>query len=329
MNNNDNSNNKKLLLKNILLLLNKDRLLSKLNNNNKYMTELNNKGNNLQHLNNMNVWKLQNYNYNKNNTINNYINMKLINKLLYKIMSLNNNKIIMSIPTYNINLNNINIKFYYYSNNMNNNVYYMNMINKLMNRLNINYDNLSNILSYYYNKKVIIEPIKLKYIYMNNEIMTKYISLLDNNKYNNGLLMEYQRTLNNIMPKLNDHNISMNYINNINNINKNKYNNIMKYNNNINNIYNNMDINNIGMNILMFKYLTGWSIMLKGRLNKNSNRTTTTLLNNGTFNNKKYLWGNLNNNFKLNYINSNNNIYNYPNINKNGKYNIKVKLNYI
>ncbi|KTA94966.1 Ribosomal protein VAR1, mitochondrial (mitochondrion) [Nakaseomyces glabratus] len=59
--------------------------------------------------------------------------------------------------------------------------------------------------------------------------------------------------------------------------------------------------------------------MLKGRLNKNISRTSTTYLNNG----------NLNNNFKLNYINSNNNIYNYNNINKNGKYNIKVKLNYI
>lgn len=172
-------------------------------------------------------------------------------------MSLNNNKIIISNPTYNINLNLINIKFYYYSNNNNLNIYYMNIINKLINRLNINLNNLSNILSYYYNKQVIIEPIKLKYIYNNTEIITKYISLLDNNKYNNGLLIEYQRLLNNIMPKLNDHNISINYINNINNINKLKYNNIMKYNNNINNIYNNININNIGINIIMFKYLTG------------------------------------------------------------------------
>ena len=112
-----------------------------------------------------------------------------------------------------INLyNNYYIKYNY----NNNNIYYINIINKLINRLNININNLSNILSYYYNKKVIIEPIKLKYLYNNNEIITKYISLLDNNKYNNGLLIEYQRLLNNIMPKLNDHNISINYINNIN-----------------------------------------------------------------------------------------------------------------
>ena len=45
--------------------------------------------------------------------------------------------------------------------------------------------------------------------------------------------------------------------------------------------------------------------------------------------NKKYLWSNINNNYKLNYIPSNHNLYNNSNINKNGKYNIKVKLNFI
>ena len=50
-----------------------------------------------------------------------------------------------------INLyNNYYIKYNY----NNNNIYYINIINKLINRLNININNLSNILSYYYNKKV-------------------------------------------------------------------------------------------------------------------------------------------------------------------------------
>ncbi|WBF16363.1 ribosomal protein S3 (mitochondrion) [Saccharomyces uvarum] len=342
--NKDNLNNKKLMLKNILLEMNIKRMnnmKTMFNNNN---MDINNKNNKLQHLNNMNTWNTQIYNYNKNMEINNTMNDKLITKLLYKMMTLrlNNNKtnkIIISKPINQHSLNKLNIKFYYYMNNNNNNDmnnnnnYYMTMINKLMNIMNNNMNNsLSNILSYYYNKRVTIEPIKLSYIYMNSDIFSKYISLNDMDKYNNGIMTNYQRMLNNIMPKLNDHNISMNYINNMNNINNIKYNNIITpygINNNMNKLYNNMNIDNIPMDILMFKYLVGWSIKLKGRLSNNIGRTSTTILLNGTFNNKKYLWSNINNNYKLNYISSNHNLYNNSNINKNGKYNIKVKLNFI
>ncbi|AJU15973.1 ribosomal protein VAR1 (mitochondrion) [Saccharomyces cerevisiae YJM1385] len=386
--------NKKLLLKNMLLDMNNKKMNNMkrmLNNNNMNPAGANpvvhrigpagNINNKLQHLNNMNNWNTQIYNYNKNMEIMNTMNDKLINKLLYKMMTLklnnmnpagpirwttglapagNINKIIMSKTINQHSLNKLNIKFYYYNNdinnnnNNNNNNYYMNMMNKLMNIMNNNMNNnLCNILSYYYNKKVTIEPIKLSYIYLNSDIFSKYISLNDMDKYNNGILTNYQRMLNNIMPKLNDHNISMNYINNINNINNNKYNNMINllnnnnnnnnninnnnnynnYNNNyignINNIYNNMTIDNIPMDILMYKYLVGWSIKFKGRLSNNNGRTSTTNLLNGTFNNKKYLWSNINNNYKLNYIPSNHNLYNNSNINKNGKYNIKVKLNFI
>lgn len=354
----DNLNNKKLILKNILLEINIKRInnIKTIYNNNNIVCsahqggtgavgDINNKNNKLQHLNNINTWNLQIYNYNKNIEINNTINDKLITKLLYKIITLrlNNNKtnkIIISKPINQHSLNKLNIKFYYYINNNNNNNdinnnnnYYITIINKLINIINNNINNsLSNILSYYYNKRVTIEPIKLSYIYINSDIFSKYISLNDIDKYNNGIITNYQRILNNIIPKLNDHNISINYINNINNINNIKYNNIITpygINNNINKLYNNINIDNIPIDILIFKYLVGWSIKLKGRLSNNIGRTSTLILLNGTFNNKKYLWSNINNNYKLNYISSNHNLYNNSNINKNGKYNIKVKLNFI
>nr|YP_009444448.1 ribosomal protein S3 [Torulaspora quercuum]APD15054.1 ribosomal protein S3 [Torulaspora quercuum]ATV99304.1 ribosomal protein S3 [Torulaspora quercuum] len=357
-----NNNDKHLLLKTLLLELNKMRLSKNIINNkniNKYMNELNNKGNKLQHINNMNNWTTQIYNYNKNMEITTTMKDKLLIKLLYKFMTLKLNmnnmnfmkKIIISKPIFQHTINNLNIKFYYYNlslynnnntNNNNYNKYYMNMVSKMMNLLNNNNNNLSKILSYYYKKKVTIEPIKLSYNYLNSDIFSKCISMGDINKYNNGIKNEYSRLLNNTIPKLNDQTISMNYINNIKYINKLKYNNIINNMNNnlkntskgllnINNIYNNMNIYNIPMNILMFKYLTGWSITFNGRLStsKSISRSETQKVLVGTFRNKNYLWSNINNMYKLNYISANHNLSNMSNINKNGKYNIKVKLNYI
>nr|APD15072.1 ribosomal protein S3 [Torulaspora quercuum] len=358
----NNNNDKHLLLKTLLLELNKMRLSKNIINNkniNKYMNELNNKGNKLQHINNMNNWTTQIYNYNKNMEITTTMKDKLLIKLLYKFMTLKLNmnnmnfmkKIIISKPIFQHTINNLNIKFYYYNlslynnnntNNNNYNKYYMNMVSKMMNLLNNNNNNLSKILSYYYKKKVTIEPIKLSYNYLNSDIFSKCISMGDINKYNNGIKNEYSRLLNNTIPKLNDQTISMNYINNIKYINKLKYNNIINNMNNnlkntskgllnINNIYNNMNIYNIPMNILMFKYLTGWSITFNGRLStsKSISRSETQKVLVGTFRNKNYLWSNITNMYKLNYISANHNLSNMSNINKNGKYNIKVKLNYI
>lgn len=93
-------------------------------------------------------------------------------------------------------------------------------------------------------------------------------------------------------------------------------------NNNINNNNNNL-INDMPINLLMYKYLIGWSILLKGKLNKVNTRTNKLLLINGTFknnDNNKY--------YKLNYLPNNNYLSNNYNVNKDGKYNIKVKLNY-
>ena len=193
----------------------------------------------------------------------------VIRKLLYKLMTykldLNNNKIIIiSKPIFEHSLNKLNIKFYYYNkssyiHNNNNKLYYMNMLSRIINLLNNDSNNLSRILSYYYNKNVTIEPIKLSYNYLNSDIFSKSISLDNINK---GIKNEYSRLLNNNLPKLNDKNISINYINNIKLINKFKYNNIINNINNnnklnINNIYKDININNLPMNILMFKYLTG------------------------------------------------------------------------
>lgn len=210
-------------------------------------------------------------------------------------------KIIISKPIFQHTINNLNIKFYYYNTslynkNINNNKYYNNILSKLLNLLNNDNNNLSNILSYYYNKKVTIEPIKLSYNYMNSDIFSKCISMGNINKYNNGIKNEYSRLLNNTIPKLNDQLISINYINNIKYINKNKYNNIINNINNnnninINNIYNNININNIPINILMFKYLTGLSITFNGRLStsKSISRSETQKVLQGTFHNKNYL----------------------------------------
>jgi len=119
----------------------------------------------------------------------------------------------------------------------------------------------------------------------------------------------------------------------------NKYNNIItSINNNNDNdklyniVYNNQNIDSIAMNILMYKYLVGLSIQLKGRLssNKSISRSNTMNILKGTFNNYKTIWGNrMINTYKLNYIPVNHNITNISDVNKNGKYNIKVKLNTI
>nr|YP_009154754.1 ribosomal protein S3 [Torulaspora delbrueckii]AJG03029.1 ribosomal protein S3 [Torulaspora delbrueckii] len=346
----DMNNNNKLLLKTLLLELNKNRLSKNIINNkniNKYMNELNNKGNKLQHLNNMNNWTTQIYNYNNNLEITNTMKDKLLKKLLYKFMTLKLNMNNVNFMKNIITSKPIKLSYNYLNSDIFSKCISMGDINKYNNGIKNEYSRLLNntipklskILSYYYNKKVTIEPIKLSYNYLNSDIFSKCISMGDINKYNNGIKNEYSRLLNNTIPKLNDQTISMNYINNIKYINKLKYNNIinnMNNNNNnlklnINNIYNNMDIYNIPMNILMFKYLTGWSITFNGRLStsKSISRSETQKILVGTFRNKNYLWSNINNKYKLNYIPANHNLSNMSNVNKNGKYNIKVKLNYI
>lgn len=359
--NNNNNKNKvevnKLVLKNLLLntlTLENNEAQNKIIN--KYTSELNNKGNKLQHLNNLNSWTSQVFQFNKQLETNTVILDRLVTNLLYKLFSIKlfnmnstgllssvtNKQVLISKPIYEHSANRVNIKLFYYinykelNNDSNINQYYISILSRLINVLNNDKNNLSSILSNYYNKHVTIEVIKLSYNYLNSDIFAQSINK-DVNKYSSGIKGQYYHLLNSSIPKLNDQSIAKDYINNINTINKLKYNNIInriKTNKDINSIisiYDTMNISNIPMNILMFKYLTGWAIQFNGRLasSKAISRTNSIKLLVGTFRNKKYLWSNINNNYKLNYIPANNNISNYSSINKNGKYNIKVKLNIV
>jgi hypothetical protein len=128
---------------------------------------------------------------------------------------------------------------------------------------------------------------------MNSDILAKSLRIMNSKR---SLSMNKIKNLINNMPKLNDKLISQSYINNINNIMFNKYNNIItSINNNNDNdklyniVYNNQNIESIAMNILMYKYLVGLSIQLKGRLssNKSISRSNTMNILKGTFNNYK------------------------------------------
>lgn len=259
------------------------KLIKKINNLSVNINNNNNINNNKYHNNkiiNNNQWNIVIYNYNKNIEITNLINNNIVTKLLYKIINvINNNNVFISRPTFKHNINTVEIKLYYYV--INNNINNINM-GSIINKLSI-------VLSHYYNKLIIINPVKLLYVYMDHNIFQDYIIYLINNSQNsNGSLYNIDKVINN-------------YINNINNI-------IPL------NIYNN---NNI-------KYLTGWSIILKGKLIEG--RSSYISLINGSLNS-------LNNNiYKLNitpsrlYKSSINPLY--LNVNKDGKYNINVKLNY-
>ncbi len=176
-----------------------------------------------------------------------------------------------------------------------------NNINNLINKL-------SKILSYYYNKEIIIKPIKLSYVYIDSNIFNDYIIYLVNN--NNiisidKIINSYVNIFNNIIP--------LNIINNNNNHDTPAPHRIC----------------GVGVPFAQqscaagTKYLNGWSIILKGKLSDGRSKTLNLIY--GSFNNK-------NKSYKLNYIP--NNLYKGSinplnlNINKDGKYNIKVKLNY-
>lgn len=310
---------------NIMKLLMKNRLITKemremilknmlLNNNLINRNKWENINNNMNELRNMkdNNWQLNMYNYNKNNERWLIINDTLVEKLLRKIMNMRMNKVLISKVQFNHSINKVYIKYYYYNIDNNNNMY-SNMMLRLINNMN----RLSNILSYYYDKEVIIEPIKVTYVYMNSNIMSDYIKLLMNNNmdlnnqlvtFNNKsnidqLMREYLSMINNMLP-----------INNNNNF--------------INLVMNRKDreLSDNGedmLELMRYKYLMGWSIRLKGKLNKLNARSVKLNIINGTFknNDNKY--------YKYNNLPNNHYVANTFNVNKDGKYNIKVKLNYI
>lgn len=311
--------NNKLLNKDMRDITLKNMLL---NNNLLLRNKWNNINNNRSELLNMkdNNWQLNMYNFNKNNNRLLIINDKLVENLLRKMINMRINKVLISKIQFNHSINKLYIKYYYYNIDNNNNNVYSNMMLRLINNMN----RLSNILSYYYNKEVIIQPIKVTYVYMNNNIMSDYIKLLMSNNidlnnqlvtFNNKsnidtLIREYLNLINNFLPINNN-----NFINLV--MNNNKLNN-----NNINNLSTKDNINDM-IELMRYRYLMGWSIRLKGKLNKTNQRSVKLSIINGTLKN------NVNKYYKYNYLPNNHYVSNLFNINKDGKYNIKVKLNYI
>ena len=354
------NNNKLLILNNLIYNIKKEYVYNKLyvdNNINKYIKENFNKGNKLQHVNKINEWTFKMYSFNKSyekrllildklvyNVLIKYLNYSII-----KITSSNGNSIIISNPKFEHLLNKVKIKFYYYHkyNNMSN--YYVNdnlIIKLLINVFNVNNNHklssLNLLLTKLYNKNVEFEPIRLSNNYNNSTILNKIINK-EINLTEKIIKYKFIDKLNNSMPKYNSKIIAIIYNIMLLDINESKINNLFNYINNNNNnnnnilsyIYNNLNINNVPNNLLLYKYLTGWIIQYKGKPIDGGKtvRKTKKLFYNGTcqnnivssFGNNK---GNINNTLKLNYISANNDISNISNINKNGKYNINIKLNY-
>ena len=338
------------------------------NNINKYIKENFNKGNKLQHVNKMNEWTFKMYSYNKSYEKRLLILDKLVLNVLIKYLNysmiLDNNKIIKTImisnPKFEHLLNKVKIKFYYYHkfNNMSN--YYVNdnlIMKLLINVFNVNNNyklsSLNLLLTKLYNKLIEFEPIRLSNNYNNSTILNKVINK-EINFTEKIIKYKFIDKLNNSMPKYNSKIIAMIYNIMLLDMNELKINNLFNYINNNNNnnnkndillyIYNNLNINNVPNNLLLYKYLTGWIIQYKGKPIDGGKtvRKTKKLFFNGTCqnniissfgNNKspssaKGGFGNINNTLKLNYISANNDISNISNINKNGKYNINIKLNY-
>lgn len=186
----------KLILKELLLKL---KILKEIKINNSNNVKNIKKGlvSNIQKYNKINNWKSQVYKFNKTELINTINLDKLVKSLikmiitlkLYVILSTKENentskKIERSILISDIiikhKLNKVIIKFYYNIGNKklnSNNKYYISSINIWLNTLTSGVKNngLNNLLSNYYNKEVEIQPIYLKYNYLNSNIFMSSI----------------------------------------------------------------------------------------------------------------------------------------------------------
>ncbi|AEY99234.1 ribosomal protein VAR1 (mitochondrion) [Eremothecium gossypii FDAG1] len=333
--NNMKINNKKLKLKLILMMITMKRL-NNMNQHNIYKNRYYNKNNNLQYLNKLNTYNNKMYYFNKQLMNNMLIIDNTFNNLLKKMMMSNN--ILMTNLKFEHRTESIHIKYYFYNYmNINNdelsklyNNYMMSINNQMMNLLNNDNNSLNNLMTKYYNKKVYINTYKLNYMYLDTELLSQTLTNIYNN---NGLTLKSLKMIINKLPFNNDMLLSKNYVNKMN-----KYN--LTINNNLNN--NKKDLINlytldnklldlsITNNMLLGKYLVGSNIQLKGRtLNRNITRTMKMNIMKGTFNNYMYQWSKLNNLYKLNYMSTNINKTNNTFINKNGMFNIKIKLNTI
>lgn len=305
---------------NLLSNLIKNLIINKKNNLN-----INNNNSNINIINNYNnKWDYSNiaYNYNNNTLLSNlkykYIIKKYINYMLNH--KLNNNlklNILYKDPIILYNNNKYEIILFIYKPNLSKNLNINNdlLISKLINNL-INIDNILNI-------NFNIKPIILTYDYLDSEIynksLTKHLSkfpkldTIKNIKIN-------QKILNKIL---------------INKLNKNK---IL---NNINTLLeskSNLGLNNdllLSKNIFIYSYLLHQNIIgniwkYRGKnFNSESNARALKSWNDNKLNTSLSLLS-LNNHskFKLNYYLSNLTQSQSSYISKNGKYNVRVKLNH-
>lgn len=305
---------------NLLSNLIKNLIINKKNNFN-----INNNNSNINIINNYNnKWDYSNiaYNYNNNTLLSNlkykYIIKKYINYMLNH--KLNNNlklNILYKDPIILYNNNKYEIILFIYKPNLSKNLNINNdlLISKLINNL-INIDNILNI-------NFNIKPIILTYDYLDSEIynksLTKHLSkfpkldTIKNIKIN-------QKILNKIL---------------INKLNKNK---IL---NNINTLLeskSNLGLNNdllLSKNIFIYSYLLHQNIIgniwkYRGKnFNSESNARALKSWNDNKLNTSLSLLS-LNNHskFKLNYYLSNLTQSQSSYISKNGKYNVRVKLNH-
>lgn len=378
---------KKIILKNIikLLLLNRIKLINNIQSvEMKQNNGLNIKG---QYPNNrLHVWNNNNnyinilYNWNKSNLINNQMINKILSNIISKYFNIKINNIsgnnisnsiiikyIISEPIFKNTNDKINIILFIY----NNKLRYINKNNTSKNQslsesillkriinnitlnesINIKSNSLINEIEKLINKKIIIEPIILKYDYFNNNIFSKNISNNINGSSNLGsTASKYSRILNNNVTLLNRMNIKDTSLKN-NTILHNIINNNILLNNTNNksesvngaNITSfakeYLNINNTIWNLLNNKYIIGFTFKFTGKSPNalSTARKLTYIKNYGSLNqgNKDFASGsNMSQSLKHGITNKSNisisrRASNWSNINKNGKFNISIKLGHI
>lgn len=358
---------KKYLLKNMLINFNKHKeQKSQLN---PFLSEIKsqffNKGNNLQSLHDLNSNIHQIFKFNKNLEINTVMLDRRVSKLIKQFLTISlpsasdklsssnqtNMKTVlplyMSEPVFKHGSSQIEISFYYYQNfpedtkrnrfYNKNAKYYIPIVNKLFSSLtsNSSSSSLAFHLQQYYNKKVIIKPTKLKYIFTNNDIFAQYLT--NTLKKQPNLARRLDRFITQFVPKIDDESIAIKYnlgliektdekLNKVISKSQNSFNDKID----VTKLYSS-DKSSVAKNLLMFKYLAGLQIKTGGRGNVStpSGRAEKKKVNLGTFRNKVYTFNILSNRYKLNLLKANIHVNQSQYFGKFGSYGVSVKANYV
>lgn len=315
---------------------------NKINYNNVNKLIVNNK---LQKFNSNNSHFINNYKFNNNNLLNNLFidyNINYLFNILFYQKNYNSNKlnklnINISYPYFYHSLNNLNILLFIYvpshiiklnnNNNINtNNLIISRIIKRLFNN-NLNNNNIINLLNPLYNKNVNIEPIFIKYSYMNSIILSKILQQQINviHKFKG----KYAQTINNRIPLININNI-IQYNYKI----KNMLNWILTLNSFINNnnndkLYNTINLNNNILPLMLNQYIIGYNWQYKGKIQQSESNARSLKHNEryGIFNSQDHVL--YKNTFNLLYKPTGLTYGSTWNTNKNGIFNIKVTLSHI